>query len=186
MVAGCITNIKNKTMAKKRKHKSTRRRRRMGAAITASNPIVKYGPIALGFLLGGKINEQIDKVAGDKIDGKILAAGQAGLGGFLVFGGGKASMAKSIAGGILLGSGIKRAMAVFGIGNIGGYGAVPVIGGYGAVPVIGARRAPRRVGAYSTQGQVGAYQVPRQVKVMSGIGCASGYNSGAGNTGYMQ
>lgn len=173
-------------MAKRKKHKSrTRRRRRIGAAITASNPLVKYGPIALGFFMADKINPQIDKVAGN-IDTKLLAAAQGGLGAFLVFGKGKPSMLKSIAGGVLLGSGVKRAMAAFGIGNIGGYGAVPVIGGYGSVPVIGARRAPRRVGAYRTQGQIGAYAVPREVKVMSGVGSASGYNSGAGNTGYMQ
>jgi hypothetical protein len=173
-------------MAKKKK-KTTRRRRRIGAAMTASNPIVKYGPIALGFLLGNKINEQIDKVAGDKIDSKILAAAQGGIGALLVFKG-KPSMVKSIAGGILLGSGVKRAMSAFGMGNIGGYGAVPVIGGYGAVPVIGSR-TPRRVGVGSYRpaaGQIGAYDVPRQVKVMSGVGCASGYNNGSGTSGYMQ
>ncbi len=60
-------------MPKAKKKSKTRRRRRMGAAITASNPLVKYAPIAIGFLMGDKINTQLDNVTGGKIDGKMKA-----------------------------------------------------------------------------------------------------------------
>lgn len=132
--------------AKRRKQSHSRRRRRVGAmAMSATSPIVKFGSIAAGFLLGGKINEAIDKVVPTNVDSKLVGAGQAGLGYFLALRrGGKKSLVTTVAGGLMLGSGAKRLLTAFGIGSIGGYQMVPAISGYGDVPTVGAGR--RRVG----------------------------------------
>jgi len=127
---------------KAKKKSTTRRRRRVGAmALSPSSPLVKFAPIAIGYFLGDKINEAVLKMTGDKLDKKIVAGAEAGLGYMLVFGPGKKSLMKSVAGGIALGAGAKLLMSEFGIGGIGPYGRVPVIAGpYGNVPVIAGRR----------------------------------------------
>ncbi len=147
----------------KRKTKTTRRRRhRVGAmSLAAGSPLVKGISIAAGYLLGDTVNQQlIDKLFGTPTDpvktGKTIAIGQIGVGSALLFMklGSKKSIVQDLAGGVLLGAGLKRAMVVFKAGatTMSGYGDVPVIGayktpgqlgrkpiaGYGDVPVIGA------------------------------------------------
>jgi hypothetical protein len=171
-------------MPKKKGKKKTTRRRRVGAlSLTASNPLVKFGPIALGYLMADTLNTPIYEAVGDKVDPKLIAAAQTGLGAFLAFGG-KASVIKSVAGGFLLGSGAKKLMAEMGVGSVGGYGAIPVIGrrvnGYGSIPVIG-----KRMGAYSPNGSLGAYSPNGSLSnvmagVMPGSGTGSGMNSASG------
>lgn len=169
-----IIHFKIKTMAKKRK-KATGRRRVGASKLNAGNPIVKYGSIALGYFMGDKINSQIDKLTGDKIDGKIVGGVQAGAGAFLTFGKGKKSMIKTVAGGVLLGSGAKKLMSEFGIGGIGPYGRIPAVAGaYGRVPVVAGKR---RMG-YTPNEQLGAYNphggLNGKMKVMAGVSPGSG------------
>lgn len=122
--------------------------RRVGAAsINAENPLIKFGSIALGLVLANKVNEQIDKVTGDKIDSKIVAAGQGALGAALVFrktkGRGMVPVVLKIAGGVLLGSGVKRAMSSFGIG---GYQSIPAVNGYQSIPAVNGMLVPAETG----------------------------------------
>lgn len=137
-------------MAKrKNKKKSGRRRSRVGAmALKAENPIVKYGSIAAGFFLANQVNGGIDKLVGTGIDSKIVAGGQVGVGALLVFKKGKKSLIGTVAGGIMLGSGAKRAMTAFGIGShgINGYQAVPAVNGYQAVPAVNGYASSKRIG----------------------------------------
>lgn len=164
-------------MAKRKKAKSKSRRRRVGAAgMNPNNPIVKYGSMALGYLMGDKINAQVAKMVGDKVDGKIIGAGEAGLGAFLVFGGGKKSMLKTIAGGVLLGAGAKKVMTEFGIGGIGPYGRVPVVAGaYGRVPVVA---GAKRINGYTPNNALNGYtpnsSLNGKMKVMGAIHSGSG------------
>jgi hypothetical protein len=137
--------IKNCLMAKKRSKskKSGRRRSRVGAmALKAENPLVKYGSIALGFLAAKPINEGIDKLTGTSIDGKIIAGGQVGVGALLLFKKGKKSLIGTVAGGVMIGAGAKRAMTAFGIGDIvAGFQSIPAVAGYQSLPAVnGSRR----------------------------------------------
>lgn len=137
---------------KKKKSKPTRRRRRIsGMSFNASNPIVQYGPMVVGYFLADKINPIIDKVADPtKIDSKIVAGGQIGLGAAYMFlKKGKKNPLLNVASGLLIGSGVKRAMSAFGLGNIAinGYQSVPSVSGYQNVPSIG--RRVHQLGAYN-------------------------------------
>jgi len=126
--------------AKRRKKATHRRsRRRIGAmALSPSSPLVKFGSMAAGFLLGDKINEALDKVVPATIDDKIVAAAELGIGYMLALKkGGRASLPKTVAGGLLLGAGAKKLMSSLGIGSIGGYQMVPTVGGYQGVPALG-------------------------------------------------
>lgn len=127
-------------MAKKRKKQTTRRRgRRMGAmSLNASSPLVKYGSIAAGFFLARPINGLIDKVVMD-IDPKLVAAGQVGIGALIAFrkGGGKGKLISTIAGGVMVGAGAKRAMSAFGVG---GFRSVPAVNGWQNVPAVNGTR----------------------------------------------
>lgn len=153
--------------AKRRSHKkSHRRRRRVGAmSLSASSPLMLYGSIALGYFMGGKILDPLlTKVTGT-LDPKIVGAGKAGLGFLLAFKG-KKNLPKTLAGGILLGDGLKSLLTSFGV--VTGYGAVPVVGsrrrlnGYGAVPVVG--------------GYTGGYTPSQMIAgPLNGMG-ANGYN----------
>lgn len=178
-------------MPKKRKHKS---RRRVGAvALSKNNVLMTYGPIAAGFLLSDKINAQITKMVGDKIDAKIVGAGQIGVGALLTFGkkGGKGAMIKKILGGLLLGSGVKAELKALGImSGVGPYGRVPVIAGrmngaYGRVPVIAGNR--RVNGGYTPNQQLGGYNphggLNGKMKVMGSVaeGRGSGLTSDSGS-----
>lgn len=156
-------------MAKKRKtaKRKTSRRRRIGA-LTPNNPIVKFGSIAAGYLLAPKINEAIAKATGDKVDGKILAAAQAGAG-LLMLMKGKKTMVKQIAGGVLLGSGARKGLQEFGVLN--GFQDVPVLAGYRDVPVISGYNVP--------SGRLNGYNVPQPAgkTVLAGIEDGSGINA---------
>lgn len=156
-------------MAKRRKtaKRKTSRRRRVGA-LNFNNPMIKYGSIAAGYLLGDKINDTISKATGDKIDGKIVAAAEAGAG-LLLFTSKKVKkpMLKVI-GGVLAGAGIKKALSEFGV--INGFENVPVLAGYSSVPVIS--------GYTTQQPALNGFNVPRTVSasVMGSID-GSGINS---------
>lgn len=163
-------------MAKRKKKTTRRRSRRVGAtmALTPTNPMVKLGGLVLGFLAATPINAAIDKATGGKIDTKIVGGVQVGLGAFYLLSKGKKNLILTLATGVLAGAGVKREMTAFGIGGIGGYGAVPALGGYGAVPALG---YARRVAGYDTPGIVGGYSVPGTMQgaqsVMGGVGNAS-------------
>lgn len=161
-------------MAKKKHHKkTTRRRHRVGAlSMTAGSPLIKYGGIAIGYLMGDTINQQlIDKMVGTPTDpvktGKTIAVVQLGLGAALAFNliSKKKSMPLELIGAVMAGAGLKRASVVFKAG-------ATTMSGFPNVPVIG-----RRMGAYQVEGQpapilngfpnvpvigkpMGSYQVP--------------------------
>lgn len=165
-------------MAKRRKTKTVRRRRRVGAAkLNANNPIIKFGSIAAGYFLADKINAPIDKLVGSKLDGKIVAGAEV-AGGYLLAFKGRKSLVKQILGGALIGAGAKKAMASFGIGGIGPYGRVPVVGSavgpYGRVPVIGAKR----IGQYSPNASLNGYtpngSLGTRQKIVGSVSNASG------------
>lgn len=149
-------------MAKKRrgtKRRSSRRRVGGFGKLNASNPIVKFGSVAAGYFLGSKVNDMIDKVAGDKIDDKMLAAIQVLAGGAV---GGQLPIGKKkarplplvVVGGILAGAGVKRGLTAFGV--INGFSDVPVLGGYRSVPALN--------GYNPTPGaNLGGYRVPSSV-----------------------
>lgn len=153
--------------AKKTKSKS--HRRRSVGAINPNNNLVKIGAVAAGYFLGTKINDAISKATGDKIDGKIIAAVEAGLGLFLLMRKGRKTMVTTIAGGVLAGSGVKKGLQEFGV--INGYSDVPVLGGYQNVPVIS--------GYTTQQPAIGSYNVPTPIHktVMGGVDGGSGINT---------
>lgn len=160
-------------MAKKKRKSGKPAARRVGAAkLNANNPIIKIGSIAAGFFFGDKINEQIDKVAGDKIDSKIIAAGQVGLGGLYLLKKGKKNVLLTAASGVMAGAGIKRAMNAFGIGSgaVSGYQGVNVVNGYQNVRAVGYKR-------------MGAYLPGNGGMSMNGYSTAQGRNVKVGGTG---
>lgn len=133
-------------MGQKRKKHATKKR--VGGFKTSSltnpeNPIVKYGSMALGYLFGDKINAQIDKITGAKIDTKIVAAGEIGIGSLFVFKKGKKNIITTVAGGVLIGAGLKRGLAAFGLG---GFQDVKYVNGYQDVKYINGRRMNGKVG----------------------------------------
>ena len=168
-------------MARRKKHaKKHHRRHRIGAAgkgmFKPGGPLVQYGSIAAGYFVGPKINDAIDKATGDKIDGKIVAAAEAIVGGMLAFSK-KKTMIKTVAGGMLLGAGVRRGLSEFGV--ISGFQSVPVLAGYQSVPVLGGYSVP------TPGGSLAGYSVPtpggslagRRVhkSVMGSIGEDNGY-----------
>jgi hypothetical protein len=169
------------TKKKTKKRKSGSRRKVGAAALNASNPLVMYGAMAGGFLLADKINEQIDKVTGT-MNQKIVGAAEGGIGAALVFMklGKKKSVVEVVAGGVLLGAGVKRLLKEFGILNgIGGYQSLPVLGrkvsqlnGYGKVPVLGGYNT----NSQALNGVFNGYQVPRSPasSIMGSVGSGSG------------
>jgi hypothetical protein len=175
-----------KTKAKKRKSPV---RRRVGAtALNLKNPIVMYGPIVGGFLMGDMINNAIDKaLPDDKVGQKIKGGAEAGIGAALVFMklGKKKTIIEVVAGGVLAGAGVRRLLKEFGIiTGIGGYQSVPVLGrragvnGYGAVPVIGNGYKTSRTALNGVLN--GGYQVPQvpsKLNVMGSTGSGSGLNN---------
>lgn len=190
------------------RHHGRRRRRRVGALNLGSKDIgLKLAAVAGGWFLGGVVNTAIDKMLPKTTDpipvptknAQIAAtAGEIGIGGLLLLrrSSGTSGMIQKVAGGLLIGAGLKRALKVMGV--ISGYQNVPVIGrhrmaGYQNVPVIGATppqlagKTPAqlqgfRVNGYTPAGSgVGAY-IPSGSGVMGSIGnCDSG--SGITNTG---
>lgn len=136
-------------MAKKKKKKGTSRRVSGLLSLSPSSPLMMYGPILAGYFLGDKINEAITKAVGDKIDGKMIAGAEVGLGALLVFKKGKKSLLTNIAGGLLLGAGIKKGMTEFGLG---GFQNVPGVSGFQDVQYVngpGRRKRMDRGGSYN-------------------------------------
>lgn len=190
-----IINLKNKAMAKhaRKRSKPTRRRRRVGAmSMTASSPLVKLGSIALGYFLGDKINAALAKVTGT-IDGKIVAAAEAGLGALLLLKKGKKSVIVTAAGGVLIGAGAKKLLTEFGV--ISGFRQVPVIGrrnmnGFRQVPVVNGyntNSSPLSMGGYNPNSSplsMNGYQRPFHQQVMGSTG-GSGSGITNGGTDYM-
>jgi len=158
-------------MARRKKAKKSTRRRRIGAAgkLNANSPIVKFGSMAAGYFLGDKINEQIEKITGDKMDGKIVA-GLEVLAGLVLNktiklgkSGGKPSLPLVVVGGVLAGAGLKKGLAEFGV--INGFYSVPVLNGYRSVPVLN--------GYNPTPGaSLNGYRVPNR-QVMGGVNIAT-------------
>ena len=139
---------------KKKKNKPTRRRRRIGAlALNPSSSIVQIASLAGGFFLADKINPMIDKVADPtKVDQKLVAAGQVGLGAaYLYLKKGKKNIILTVASGLVAGAGVKRAMTAFGIGDIAinGYQRVPSVNGVQRMPSINGYQRVPAVGNYN-------------------------------------
>lgn len=167
-----------------KRHGYSSRRRRVGATalnFSATGPLVKFGSIALGYFFGDKLLAPVKKMIGDKLDPKIVAVGESGLGYMLALRrGGKKNLLTVVAGGILLGDGVKSLVSSFGIGGIGPYGRVNVVNGpYGNTPVINGRR---RLGSYTPNNSLNGYSPSGTLaKVVGSIGNASG--SGISNYG---
>lgn len=178
-------------MAKRKtakKRKTTVRRRKVGAmALDVKNPLVMFGPMVGGFLLGDNINTAIDNMLpDDKVSQKAKGIGEGGIGAALAFMkiGRKKTPVEMIAGGVLLGAGVRRLLKEFGvIQGIGGYHSVPVVAakhrsrlnGYGAVPVIGQSGYVVNRGLNGALNGVPGYAVPAPPSsVMNGIGSGSG------------
>lgn len=168
-------------MAKSKKKPA---KRKVGARkLNPSSPIVKIGSIALGYFLGSKINAPIEKLVGDKVDGKIVGAAEAGIGAYLVFGKGKKSVVKTAVGGLLVGAGAKKLMTEFGIGRVAGpYGRVNVVAStgspYGRVNVLNGYTPNNALNGYTPNNALNG-----RGKVMSGVGAASGSGMTNGNPG---
>jgi hypothetical protein len=145
-------------MAKKKK-KAGSRRRRVGA-FSPSSTLMKAGSVAVGYFLAAKpVNDLIDKVVKGKVDDKIVGAGQTGLGAFLLLFK-KPNLIKTVAGGVVAGSGLKRVIEAFKAAPpatpaVTGYQSVPAVGGYGNVPAVGAYNPGGMVGNYRPGSRVG-------------------------------
>lgn len=179
-------------MAKRKNKKKSggKKRRRVGGLNLKSGTGLKLLAVAGGFLAGNMINNQFDKL-GEKImppvknpDGTttgnraapFLTVGQLGLGGLLLLK--SKGMIGTVAGGLVAGAGLKRALRQMGV--ISGYQNVPVIGrrrlaGYQNTPVLGGL-PPQLAGV---PGQLQGF------KVNGGLGY-NGYGSqGSGVMGTM-
>ncbi len=183
MVAAKLYHSKTKKMAKRNKKKrTTSRRRRVGAlAMSANSPLVKFGSIAAGYFLAGKVNDAIDNAVGDKVDGKIVGAAEAGIGLMLLMAKGKKSTAKTAVAGFALGLGANKLLKEFGV--INGFENVPVIGGYQNAPVLsGYQVGPGGIGSY-----LAPRPIPRPISttVMGGIGGVASNTSTGTGLGYM-
>jgi len=105
-------------MAKqKKRNRKGARRRRIGAALNPSSNLVKGGAVLAGYFLAPQINAQIDKLNNGKLGEKMLGAGQTGLGALLLLskGGGKMAIVKTAVGGLVAGSGLKRALVAYNV-----------------------------------------------------------------------
>jgi hypothetical protein len=171
-------------MAKKTKrHK--RRKSGLGAVLNPKSPIIKLAAIAGGYFLGDTINTFLDTLIPDSLTvatpatataaakpatlsadsaDKILMAGELGLGALLLLKG-KMTVVKTVAGGVLAGAGLQRALVSFNIiaptpsTGVHGYQRVPVIGGYQRVPVIGGVPAQLQGTVSKTPSQLQGYRV---------------------------
>lgn len=189
-------------MAKKRKHHHRRRRVHGFGGGGKKSMGLKLLAVAGGYLMADGINAQIDKIVPKKTDtvtntqvpnNTVAIAGSIGLGGLLLMrkGTGTTGMVTTIAGGLLAGAGLKRALKSSGI--ISGYQNVPVIGaprmaGYQSTPVIGGKRPPQLAGRPAQlQGfRVNGY-TPTGSGVMGSIGNPAGRGSGiTTGSSYMQ
>jgi len=127
--------------------------------------------LALGYFAADTINGGIDKLntvpvtatntTGTRVGATLVTGAQLGVGGLLLLSKKKAGtmgMVKTVAGGVLAGAGIKRALKQAKI--ISGYQMVPAIGrrmgGYQNVPTIGGTRPAQLAG---TPAQLAGYRV---------------------------
>lgn len=191
-------------MAKRRKKRgSTRRRRVGGMALSPSSPITQIGSLALGyFLAADPINGMIDKLLTKNATtpgvvpagtNKIVAAVETLGGGYLLMAKSKRSLIKTVAGGVVAGAGLKRALKAFNV--ISGFQSVPVVGRLGMVNVrqnqrglTGFRDVPVVAGGPSMSGYtptgsaaLTGYNVGRSVaSQIMGSANGSGLSSGEG------
>lgn len=175
------------TKRKSGKKKTGKKRMGATAKINAYNPIIQLAAVGAGLLVADPLNAGIDKLTNGKVDGKLVAAGQAGVGAaFLLV---KFSKKRTwmdlipvAGGGVLAGAGLKRGWDEYQAYKaahpaVAGYQNVPVIGrrgmnGYQNVPVIG-----KRMNGYSsTTVPVGGFNVPPPIhkQVMGSTGNGSG------------
>lgn len=142
-------------MAKKRKAKKTshRRRRVSGVALSAKSPLVTFGSIVAGYLVGDKINDALANVVPASVDPKIVAAAEA-VAGFLIKKKMKGVAGQAI-GGILIGAGAKKALKEFGV-----ISGLPTVGGYRDLRTVNGLPSPvRRVAGLPGAGQSPSMQV---------------------------
>jgi len=140
-------------MAKKAK---TKKRRVGSSKMNPNSNTVKLIAVGAGYLLGDTVNSLLDKIIPASISAPatppattgafdvkkyIVPGAQIGIGGLLLLKG-RPTMIKTLAGGLLAGSGLKRLLVA--TGTVNGYQSVPVIGarrnrmaGYQSVPVVG-------------------------------------------------
>jgi hypothetical protein len=201
-------------MAKRKKtKKGGRRRRRVGAfGMGGKDTAIKIAAIAGGFFLGKSVNDKINSLntktvpatattaatTTTVVPSAVITVGELGLGGLLLLrkgGAGTMGMVTKVAGGVLAGVGLRRALGQMGI--MAGYQSVPVIGrhrmaGYQSVPVIGANKIPVQLSG-KTPAQLQGFRVNgytptgSSVGVMGSIGSAdngSGITSSC-SSGYM-
>lgn len=200
-------------MPRRRKKHTTHHRRRMRGHVGAfglkgKDTGLKLAALAGGFFLGKAVNSQIDKIfakispatgttvstsniTGSSLPTVAATVGEVGIGGLLLLrkkSGGMNTYLK-IAGGILAGAGLRRAIGQMGF--MSGYQSVPVIGrhrmaGYQSVPVIGARNIPAQLAGGTTPAQLQGFRVNGYTSTGSGvmgkIGAIEG-GSGITNTG---
>lgn len=169
-------------MAKRKKHSKRRKVSGIGAMLNPKSPLVKIGALAIGYLMGDTINNFADTLIPDSLTNataatattaakpamlsadqadQVLMAGEIGLGALLLLKG-KPNVIKTIAGGVLAGAGIQRALISFNIVKptaVKGYQAIPVIGGYQKVPVIGSVPAQLQGTVTKTPAQLQGYRV---------------------------
>lgn len=194
-------------MAKKKSKKSKGgkgRRRRVGA-LNLNSPVFKLLAVGGGFFMGDTINAQVDKIipikptdpavpgSPDK-NNTLKTVGTIGLGGLLLMnkkGSPTVKGVTTVAGGLLAGAGLRRALKQMGV--IKGYQSVPVIGrhrmaGYQSVPVIGANGAPAQLqGMGGAPAQLQGYRVngygSQGSGVMGSVISANANGSGLSNSG---
>lgn len=152
-------------------------------SLSASSPLVKFGSVAVGYFMADKVNTALDKVMGT-LDEKIKAGVEVGAGTLLVMGKlgkpkGTLGTVVTVAGGILAGAGLKRALKSFGV--ITGYGMVPVIGAYTPnVSLNGYQKVPV-IGGYQTASVPINGVAPGHSKIMGSVNASEG--SGRLNSG---
>lgn len=167
--------------------KKKRARRRVGArSLNAGSPMVKLLAVGAGYLLAADpINSMLDGVlskvfkkpattdasgttpAGMTETGSYVAIGAEGFAAYMLLK--KKTMLPVVAGGLLAGAGLKRALKKFGVISgyrVNGYQNVPVIGSYQNVPVIG-----NGIAGYNVNG--------RRASAVMGNAVGSGSTSGS-------
>jgi hypothetical protein len=149
-------------------------------SLTATNPLVKFGSVALGYFAADKINPMIDKLTGT-LDAKIVAGIEVGAGTLLLMGKlgkGKPGMIATVAGGVLAGAGLKRGMRSFGV--ITGYGMVNVVSGYRPNTALNGYGAVNVVSGYTPNMALTGAKSPAN-KIMGSVepGGAGRLNSGS-------
>lgn len=198
-------------MPRRKRHTVKRHRRRRHGSVGAlklggKDSGLKLIALAGGFFLGKQINAAIDKlnttttgtpaVSTNRVNPNMLTVGEIGIGGLLLLrkkSPGMLGTGLQVAGGVLAGAGLRRAIGQLGFMN--GYQSTPVIGrhrmaGFQSVPVIGQRMPPQLSGSRGPA-QLQGFRVngytPTGSGVMGSIGSTdtgSGItNSGGG--GYM-